>query len=138
MKYFKNSSYCLIFLVFVSCGSLAAINPLKLLTGNSWALSSLSGEGLELNRFSGGIPTLNFLDGGRLAGFTGCNNFSGSFALEGNNIQLDPGAMTKKACQGDGEQDFLDAIAQANELEVDKENLKLMDGDEVLMTFVPK
>lgn len=138
MKNLKSLSIILLFLIGSSCGSLNSINPLSLLTGNSWILSSVSGEGLDLNQFAGGIPSLDFLEGGKLAGFSGCNNFSGNFSLEGTRLQLDPGAITKKSCSGTGEQEFLSAIERASQVNVDKNKLTLLDGSAELLSFVPR
>lgn len=138
MRALKTLSIGLLFLLFSNCGSTKSINPLNLLTGNSWALSSLMGNGLDMNQFVGGIPSLSFLDGGKLAGFSGCNNFSGNFSLEGTGLQLDPGAITKKMCPGSGEQVFMATLNKVGELKVGKDKLTLLDGATELMSFVPK
>lgn len=138
MKTAKSVSVGLILLLFISCAGSKAINPLNLLQSNSWALSSLMGSGLDMNQFAGGVPSLSFLDDGNLAGFSGCNNFSGSFMLEGTGLLLDPGAITKKMCPGSGEQDFISTLNKVKELKIDKDKLTLLDGDSELMSFVPK
>jgi len=138
MKNLKISSLGVLFLIVSSCGGLKSINPLSLLTGNSWALSSLMGQGLDLDQFPGAVPSLDFLEGGKLAGFSGCNNFSGNFSLEGTGVKLDPGAITKKACSGTGEQEFLSTIEKVSQLKVDKNKLTLLDGNIELMSFMPK
>lgn len=136
MKKLQLLSISVLFLLMSSCASSSGINPLSLLTGNSWELASLAGA--DLNQFSNGKPTLNFLDGGRLAGYAGCNNFSGGFLLEGANLQLDSGAMTKKACEGAGEDLFVRAIQKVNSFQVTKEKLVLLEGVTEVMSFVPK
>jgi heat shock protein HslJ len=138
MKNLKIFNLGVLFLIVSSCGGLKSINPLSLLTGNSWALSSLMGQGLDLEQFTGAVPSLDFLEGGKLAGFSGCNNFSGNFSLEGTGVKLDPGAITKKICSGTGEQDFLSTIEKVSQIKVDKNKLTLLDGDTELMSFVPK
>ncbi len=138
MKKARLFSIALVFILFSGCSSVKSLNPLSLLTGNSWALSSLLGQGLDLSQFSGGVPFLNFMDDGKLTGFSGCNNFNGSFKLEGTDINLDPGAMTRKACPGTGEQDFISALSQVKNLKVGKDKLTLLDGAKELMSFVPK
>jgi heat shock protein HslJ len=138
MKHLRAFSLVLMILVIGGCGSSTQLNPLTLLTGNTWELSSLLGSGVDLTKFQGGIPTLNFLDEGRLAGFAGCNNFSGGFSLEGNGIMLDPGAMTRKACPESGEDDFLAVLGRVKNFKVIKEKLTLLDGDTELMSFIPK
>ena len=136
MKKLQLLSISVLFLLMSSCASSSGINPLSLLTGNSWELASLAGA--DLDQFSNGKPKLNFLDGGRLAGYAGCNNFSGGFLLEGANLQLDSGAMTKKACEGAGEDLFVRAIQKVNSFQVTKEKLVLLEGVTEVMSFVPK
>ncbi|WP_291784456.1 META domain-containing protein [Cecembia sp.] len=121
-----------------SCSSVGNLNPLSLLTGNNWVLSSLMGQALDPAKFLNGLPSLNFLEGGGLTGFTGCNNFNGNFSLDGTNIKLDPGAMTKKACEGSGENDFLGALSQVSNLKVAKNKLTLLDGAKELLSFIPQ
>ena len=128
----------LVILFLGGCSSSASLNPMSLLTGNTWELSSLMGSGIDTNKFSSGIPTLNFLDGGKLAGYAGCNNFSGGFSFEGTTIKLDPGAMTKKACPGTGEDEFMSAFGKVKNFTVGKEKLTLMEGTTELMSFIPK
>ncbi len=136
MKKLQLLSISFLFLILSSCASTPKINPLSLLTGNSWELVNLVGA--DLGQFSNGKPTLNFLEGGRLAGYAGCNNFSGGFLLEGANLQLDPGAMTKKACEGVGEDQFIRAIQKVNSFQVAKDKLTLLEGASEVMSFVPK
>lgn len=136
MKKLQLLSISVLFLLLSSCASTPKINPLSLLTGNSWELANLIGA--DLVQFSNGKPTLNFLEGGRLAGYAGCNNFSGGFLLEGANLQLDPGAMTKKACEGEGEDLFVRAIQKVNSFQVAKDKLTLLEGASEVMSFVPK
>lgn len=138
MKQFRIVSLGLLIIFFSGCSSTSSLNPLSLLTGNSWVLSSLMGSGLEMSKFSEGLPSLDFLEGGKLAGFAGCNNFSGGFSLEGTGIKLDPGAMTRKACPGGGEEEFISALSKVKNFKVGKEKLTLLDGATELMSFVPK
>lgn len=76
MRHVEMLSLGLLILFFSSCGSTGKLNTLSILTGNTWGLSSLMGEDLDLNKFPDGLPSLSFLEGGKLAGFAGCNNFS--------------------------------------------------------------
>ncbi|SDC58484.1 Heat shock protein HslJ [Algoriphagus faecimaris] len=138
MKNLRILSIVFLILLYGGCDSGKRLSPIGLVKGNTWVLSSLLGQGLNLRDFPEGVPTLNFLEGGRLAGFTGCNNFSGSFSLEGTLLSLDPGAMTKKACPGNGEQEFLAALGRVSNLQVSKDKLTLTDGTTELMAFLPR
>ncbi|EKB51093.1 META domain-containing protein [Cecembia lonarensis] len=46
--------------------------------------------------------------------------------------------MTKKACEGSGENDFLGALSQVSNFKVAKNKLTLLDGAKELLNFVPK
>lgn len=138
MKQLRVILLGLLILFAGSCGSTAKLNPLSSLVGKTWVLTSLMGGELDLGKFTAGAPTLNFLEGGNLAGFAGCNNFSGGFSLEGTDLKLDPGAITKKACPGTGEDEFLSALEKVKNLKVEKEKLTLMDGSTELMSFISK
>ncbi|MHA7131606.1 META domain-containing protein [Algoriphagus namhaensis] len=138
MKNLKSITWMMVFLAFSNCNSLKSINPLSVLTDNTWELSSLLGQDVIPDQFSGGFPSLDFSEGGKLSGFSGCNNFNGSFSLEGDQLQLDPGAMTRKACPGSGEQDFMNAFNQVTRLKIKDQKLTLLDGSRELMTLMPQ
>ena len=73
----------------------AQATPPSSLTGKTWLLTSLNGS----NRQSLGI-TATFTSSGRLSGFSGCNNYSGSFTT-GRLLSISiPNklAVTQKAC----------------------------------------
>lgn len=134
----RIAAFGLLVLVLGGCSSSASLKPFSLLTEKNWTLTTLMGSGIDLNKFSSGVPKLDFLEGGRLSGFAGCNNFSGEFSLEGTGIKLDPGAMTRKACPGGGEDEFISALNRVKNFTVTKEKLTLLDGATELMSFIPK
>jgi len=138
MKHVKILSLGLLTLFLSSCGSAGKLNTGSILTGKIWELSSLMGEDPDLNKFQNGLPSISFLEGGKLVGFAGCNNFSGGFSLEGNSIQLDPGAVTRKACQGSGEDEFISAIGKVKNIKAGKDKLTLLDGTTEIMRLIPK
>ena len=58
------------------------------------------------------LPRLEFLGGGRITGYTGCNMLNGAWRMEGGEMRLGPLVTTKRAClgpEGDAEQRFLAA-----------------------------
>lgn len=59
--------------------------------GTRW----VGGEGNESNR-----PRLEFLAGGRVSGYTGCNMLSGTWRMEGDTIRFGALATTKRMCLG--------------------------------------
>lgn len=65
-----------------------------------WALDSLNGNKVSPSEYPDGVPVFEFhLDGGKLYGFAGCNNFSGSYYFVENQIQFIPPASTLKMCE---------------------------------------
>lgn len=138
MRPFRVIYLSLLILLLGGCSGTSTLNPLSLLMGNKWELSSLMGGTLSPEKFGTGLPSLSFLEDGKLAGFAGCNNFSGGFSLEGTGIQLDPGAMTRMACPGTGESEFIAALGKVKNFKVGKDKLTLMDGASELMSFIPK
>lgn len=44
-------------------------------------------------------PFLTFAEDGSLSGSDGCNNFTGHWTRDGNEVTIELGAMTLKACQ---------------------------------------
>jgi len=47
-------------------------------------------------------PVTVRFESGRLSGFAGCNNFSGSYTLEGDQLKIGPVASTQMACPEPG------------------------------------
>jgi len=114
-------------------------DPLSLLTSKTWGLESLLGKAINTSSFTSGIPSLLFSKDNKLSGSTGCNNFNGNFNLSGMGLGIDPGAMTKKACAGDGEKNFLNALSQVKSFDVSGDKLQLFgDAGKNLLSFLPK
>ena len=64
----------------------------------SWKL--VSGSTDVFRRFPlARVPELNFDPAGRLTGFTGCNQLTGEYTMEKNQISLGPLVITKKSCE---------------------------------------
>lgn len=72
-------------------------------------------------------PRLEFLDGGRVAGFTGCNMLSGAWRMEGTELRLGSIATTKRMCLGPaGEIEKRLVAALGAEASVRREGAKLV------------
>jgi len=71
------------------------------LEGAAWQLKELPGApSAALAKLSRPV-TLRF-ESGRLAGFAGCNNFSGGYTLDGDQLKVGPVASTQMACPEPG------------------------------------
>jgi heat shock protein HslJ len=68
------------------------------LTGTSWVLSEVpTSSGPTLDAAARRAATLEFTDGS-VAGSTGCNDFSGTYTVDGDALTIELGPMTQKAC----------------------------------------
>ncbi len=128
----------LLLVLVSSCGSTCKMANKKALSSNPWELKTIKGSSLDAKEFVTGTPFLLFQNKGKLLGSTGCNNMSGNFTLKKACLQLEPGAITRMACQGNGEAIFLDAMKQVKNMKVDADKLTLLDGNKEVMTFVAK
>lgn len=103
----------------------------------AWKLNYLEGENLsELYKKS---PPQITIDAKKIliSGNNSCNSFSGPIKIEGNKIEFTKEfTQTLKACEGDGEQKFMEALATAQTFsfsEADK--LDFIAGDRGIMQF---
>ena len=71
------------------------------LEGSAWQLKELPGpQSAALSQLKRPV-TIRF-ESGRLSGFAGCNNFSGSYALDGDQLKIGAVASTQMACPEPG------------------------------------
>jgi putative lipoprotein len=74
----------------------------------------------------------------RYHGNAGCNNFNGSYKLDGNKIGLGAAAMTKMFCAGDGmrvEDMFAKIMHTVDNFQINGDHLVLKNGDNVVAEF---
>ena len=127
----------LVIVAFVlnSCGPSDLVSQIG---DKEWNVTSIFGKTLDANETMKGLPSVNFGENGKLFGSTSCNNFNGSFKLDGTSLTLDPGAITKMFCPESYEQDFLSAVKQVTNVKIDGSTLNLLNGANPVMTLVPK
>jgi heat shock protein HslJ len=140
MKRISVKIFVLISLVMLmsACKSSSKLDAKDQLTVSAWELNTLQGKTVDGREFMNGMPFLVFSKDGRLSGSTGCNSMSGTYELKNNNISLNPGAMTRMACPGNGEMLFLEAMRKVKNLEIAGGKLVLQDGTTEIMTLVPR
>ena len=78
------------------CRLSEAVADLATLENVTWRLTGLPGQGLPAVQGRNAI-TVNF-EAGRVHGFSGCNQFIGSYTLEGGRLVLGPLGGTMMAC----------------------------------------
>ena len=97
------------------------------LVDTNWKLSTLNGK----QALPDVGATLDFAQGGRLSGNTGCNSFSGTYKASGSQLTLEPGAMTMMACAQpvmQQENEFIAALSATRAYTVKDGQLTLADG----------
>lgn len=125
-------------ILFQSCSSTKNVDMMSLLGGKSFNVESIMGKAINAGDFMKGLPSFNFGSDGKLTGSSGCNTFNGSFKVDGKALGIDPGAMTRMACPGTGESDFLNAVKQVNGLKAAGNKIKLLNGANEVMSLIPK
>jgi len=103
------------------------------LTSKIWLLSDLNGE----KPITGTAITAEFDKDGRVGGTSGCNNYSTTFTVDGNQLTFgDPVASTMMACPEpimEQERDYMQTLAVTSTFEISNEELIFKDsnGNEV-------
>ena len=69
------------------------------LLAGSWTLVAVDGDPLG-SPGEGGAPTLRWTEASQVAGFSGCNEFSGRGVLRGTLLVTGPLAGTRRFCEG--------------------------------------
>lgn len=64
------------------------------LTGDPWMIEDVVGMGVV----DASAPSIRFGTDGALSGRTGCNDFSGTYELNGRRLKIGPVALTRKMC----------------------------------------
>lgn len=103
-----------------------------------WKLVSITGKSYQ-HASSNREPRIQFrLDGDRLSGFTGCNDFTGTYSVDGNQLALGEVAVTERAClEGmDIEQRYLRALGTVDAWRISGDGLELLEGDSPRLGFM--
>lgn len=111
-----------------SAGEAAAPASAPALAGTRWRLEDLAGAGV----IDDAQATLEFVEGGRVAGNTSCNRFTGTVTISGNTIAFGPLAATRRACAEavmNQESRYLAALGQARRFEVSGSTLLIHPAD---------
>ncbi|MCZ7566636.1 MAG: META domain-containing protein [Burkholderiales bacterium] len=120
-----------------AAGPAAAATPIE---GTSWRLAGLAGP--DADAFSGSSPAafVRFQEG-RVSGFSGCNNFTGSYTVAGDRLTLGRLAGTMMACPDPAmalERAFHAALAGTVRYSVRGEELTLTGDSGAMLKFTPE
>lgn len=112
--------------VLAGCGGAPAATPVLRIDGVTWRAVEVAGAptipGIE--------PTIAF-DGDHLAGFGGCNTFSGQVAIADGAVEVGEIRATLKTCDGPGgeaEIQFMRALVSASTVAPAEGGQLLLDG----------
>jgi heat shock protein HslJ len=113
-------------LLLTACSSSGSSQDL---TGNIWLLSELNGRA----QITGTAITAEFDEDGRVAGSSGCNNYSTSYTADGKQLTFsEPMASTMMACPEllmEQERNYTQALADTAEFEIINDELILKDSN---------
>jgi heat shock protein HslJ len=144
----RRAAALVILLLLAACRGSAPVtggevmNPADVLRGlqqtQTWEVAQLTGVSALP---AGERPSLQFLDGNRVAGSTGCNRLNGPFELAGGGLTFGALATTRRACVGAGmevESTFLRALQSTRSHSLEAGTLSLLGANgEMLARLVP-
>lgn len=105
------------------------ISNQQTLLNDIWVLETLHKNELTPEHFSKERPRLEFHNiDNKVLGFSGCNQLTGPFTIEGNQISIGPFASTRMACPGVNEALFLAAIDEVTSYKIKDLKLYLFAG----------
>lgn len=112
----------------------------RTLEGPVWQLTAADDGSGALVEVPAGVETTALFDAGQVSGSGGCNRYSASYTLDGDNLTILPGPMTMMACpepQMTVEQLFMAALAATASYQISDDQLALLDASgQTVATFV--
>jgi heat shock protein HslJ len=127
------SAICLLFGLLVSCGSDGSVSEatsgdrgLSELAGTSWSLSLLNGDGLLLLS----LITADFDENGTVSGLAGCNGYSASYQVDGDQITISTPTTTSLSCRNllmNQESAYLDTLVSIVSYQIKGTTLEMRD-----------
>jgi uncharacterized membrane protein len=126
---------------YYGCGKyiIASVNPFlsreTLRLNDLWALKKFRNQIIDPKSFKEGIPVLELhLNDGRFLGNSKCNTITGSIDVGDSYITFSDFTSTKKLCDGDFEQQYLQDLKSVDSWSFDKMQLILRSkGKEILV-----
>ena len=105
------------------------------LTANPWGLVSFTAPAETQGRNA----VLQFAEDGSMSGTTGCNNFAGTYKVDGSDLAITLGPMTRRACTepvlNAQEQAITAGLGQVTAFAVTGSTLTLSAGSTVRFTY---
>lgn len=112
----------------------------QLLSGD-WEVTAVRTANAVSSTVAGSTLTMKF-DNGQVSGSAGCNTFSGSYTVEGDELTFGPLATTRKACAdpaiGQQETDFLAALGNTKSYSARGDVVTLLADDGTITVTLVK
>jgi putative lipoprotein len=112
--------------------AVVSVNPLADLTNTYWKLTELNGSAVVMGEKQKKEAYLQLVsEDTKVRGFSGCNNFNGSYSVNGNALVLERLAQTKMMCM-DGmetEQSMMTVLNATAHYSISKERLTLLNAE---------
>jgi heat shock protein HslJ len=113
----------------------------RTVVGPEWRLVTFGPAGAETGVVAGTTVTLRFGEDGRASGSTGCNSYSGTYQVRGDNISFSRLVSTRRACLDQNanqqEQRFLSSLEAANRFRLLTNRLTILsDRGRNVLNFV--
>mgnify|MGYP001794831600 CR=1 FL=1 len=112
----------------VSSGSASSTSPIELAANTTnWQITAWEQDGVALTS----LPPVEIsidLEAQKISGFSGCNNFGGSFTLVDDEVTVRQLRSTQRGCEQavmEQEVKFLEAIAAVNHIKAEENQLIL-------------
>jgi putative lipoprotein len=105
------------------------------LTNTYWKPVKLNDQAVALGAGKKELNMVLVSEENRVRGFSGCNQFSGHFNRDGDQLVFKPIISTMKACMNGMEQEkrFLDALEQTTQFGINGETLSLYNSENNLL-----
>jgi heat shock protein HslJ len=127
---FAASSIILLAGLAAGCGGDTDTSELG---GKHWVLASARDVPLPL----GVVPTAGFHEG-VVRGYTGCNQYSASYSVDGDSLEVGELATTRMACEpprDEVEKQYVRALGQVTTWSRDGDELVLSNGEGELLRY---
>ena len=106
------------------------------LLNDIWVLEAIDQVDVLETDFDHERPRLEFQKAeGKVTGTTGCNQLMGPYTTQGNNIAFGPLALTKRACPGNLEDQFIQAMNEVSGFTIANLKLYLLSGSAEKLRF---
>jgi heat shock protein HslJ len=122
--------------------SKVAVEPIAALEGVTWELVAYVDSAGNLTQSLPEAPATLTLQDGQATGVTGCNNYFGTYAIDGEKLVIQPMGSTMMACpepQMAQEQAYIAALSSVASYTIVGNQLQLANADgDVVLVFEPQ